>query len=157
MTLRRRRRVCNRLSQGLARPGVSSVFSLQALALCSVVAVTSSGFGLVTLCYKIAPPKVLAQVDPARVQVSATEFQLVLSRGAIKAGPAIVELVNRGEDEHDLALRRLGAGAVTRRIGTVAPGGVGELSARLRPGRFVLWCTLADHRARGMRATLVVR
>jgi hypothetical protein len=134
------------------------VFSLQTLALCSLVVVTSSGFGLVTACYKTgSPTKVCAQVDPARVQVSATEFQLVLSRGAIKAGPAIVELVNRGEDEHDLALRRVGSGAVTRRIGTVAPGGVGELSARLRPGRFVLWCTLADHRARGMRATLVVR
>ena len=27
------------------------------------------------------------------------------------------------------------------------PGASGELEARLRPGRFMLWCTLADHRA----------
>ena len=33
----------------------------------------------------------------------------------------------------------------------------GSLEARLLAGRFTLWCTLADHRARGMRATLTVR
>lgn len=95
--------------------------------------------------------------SPARLQVAAGEFTLVLSRPSIPAGAAIVELVNVGEDDHDLALRRVGRGAVTRRIRTVEPGGVGELSARLRAGRFTLWCTLADHRARGMQATLVVR
>jgi hypothetical protein len=34
---------------------------------------------------------------------------------------------------------------------------MGELEARLLPGRFTIWCSLADHRARGMTATLVVR
>ncbi|MFN8223861.1 MAG: hypothetical protein U0R50_11530 [Gaiellales bacterium] len=99
---------------------------------------------------------VAAARDPARTQVSATEFHLTVSRLRVPAGPVIVELYNRGEDDHDLALRRVGPGAVTRRIGVVAPGKVGELTARLRPGTFRLWCTLADHRARGMRATLVV-
>lgn len=98
-----------------------------------------------------------ASRPPARLQVTADEFTLTVSRASIPAGAAIVELVNVGEDEHDLALRRLGRGAVTRRIRTVQPGGVGELTARLRAGRFRLWCTLADHRARGMSATLVVR
>lgn len=94
--------------------------------------------------------------DPARTQVSASEFHLTLSRGRVPAGPVIIELYNRGEDDHDLALRRIGKGAITRHIGTVRPGATGELGARLAPGRFRLWCTLADHRARGMRATLVV-
>lgn len=93
--------------------------------------------------------------DPARVQASADEFTLVLSRTAIPAGPAIVELVNYGEDDHDLALRRVGG--TTKRIAVVRPGERGELDTVLRPGRFVVWCTLADHRARGMRTTLVVR
>ncbi len=122
-----------------------------------------AGTALATISCKVASPAaaagagVIARGDPARVQVTADEFRLVLSRSSIKAGPAIVELVNLGEDEHDLALRRAGPGAVTRRINVVTPGGIGELSARLRTGRFVLWCTLADHRARGMRATLLVR
>jgi hypothetical protein len=93
---------------------------------------------------------------PARVQVSADEFRYALSRPAIRSGPAIVELVNYGEDEHDLRLRRVG-GTRTYRIGTVRPGAVGTLEARLRPGRFVLWCSLADHRSRGMTARLDVR
>jgi hypothetical protein len=66
-----------------------------------------------------------------------------------------VQLVNNGEDDHDLALRRVG-GRRTYRIGVVHPGGIAELDARLRRGRFTLWCTLADHRARGMTATLRV-
>lgn len=97
----------------------------------------------------LAPP-------PARVQVSAQEFSFGLSRPAIKAGPALVELANFGEDTHDLRLRRIG-GTRTYAIPEVQAGGSRVLSARLLPGRFVLWCSIADHRARGMRATLVVR
>ncbi len=67
-----------------------------------------------------------------------------------------MQLVNYGEDEHDLRLRRIG-GTRVYRVGTVAPGRVGELEARFLPGRFRLWCSLADHRARGMRATLLVK
>ena len=93
---------------------------------------------------------------PARVQVGADEFGYTLSRPAIKAGPAIVQLANFGEDEHDLRLRRVG-GTRIYRLRTVAPGDVGELETRFLPGRFRLWCSLADHRARGMSAVLVVK
>jgi hypothetical protein len=92
---------------------------------------------------------------PARAQVSADEFSLALSRSSIHHGPAIIELVNFGEDDHDLALRRVG-GTRTYRIGVVHPGARAELDARLRPGRFTLWCTLAGHRGRGMHAVLRV-
>lgn len=109
------------------------------------------------LALAVALPASAAGPSPARLQVTADEFTLVLSRPSIRAGKAIVELVNVGEDEHDLALRRIGKGAITRRIRTVEPGEVGELLARLRAGRFTLWCTLADHRARGMQAALTVR
>jgi hypothetical protein len=98
----------------------------------------------------------LTLAAPARIQAGADEFSYSLSRQSIKAGPAIVQLVNYGEDEHDLRLRRAG-GTRTYRIGRVRPGGLGELEARFLPGRFTLWCSLADHRRRGMSATLVVR
>jgi plastocyanin len=98
----------------------------------------------------------LALVAPARVQVGADEFRYTLSRLSIKAGPAIVQLANFGEDEHDLRLRRAG-GTRTYALGKVGPGKVAELEARFLPGRFTLWCSLADHRKRGMSATLVVR
>jgi hypothetical protein len=98
----------------------------------------------------------LTLAAPARIQIGADEFSYSLSRQSIKAGPAIVQLVNYGEDEHDLRLRRTG-GTRTYRIGKVRPGGLGELEARFLPGRFTLWCSLADHRRRGMTATLFVR
>jgi hypothetical protein len=98
----------------------------------------------------------LTLAAPARVQVGAEEFRYALSRQSIKAGPAIVQLVNYGEDEHDLRLRRAG-GTRVYRIGKVLPGAVAELEARFVPGRFTLWCSLGDHRKRGMTATLTVR
>jgi plastocyanin len=105
----------------------------------------------------VIPPATAGSEAPSRVQVSADEFSLALSRLSLTAGPTIVELVNYGEDDHDLALRRSVKGARTYRIGIVPPEETGELETRLRPGRYTLWCTLPRHRARGMVASLLVR
>jgi len=93
---------------------------------------------------------------PARLQVSADEWGYTLSRQTLKAGPALVELVNFGEDDHDLRFRRVG-GTRVYRIARTRPGGVRELGVRLLPGRFTLWCSLPGHRKRGMSAVLLVR
>jgi plastocyanin len=94
---------------------------------------------------------------PARLLVGAKEFRFTLSRTSIKAGPAIIQLQNFGEDDHNLNLQRIGGKRVYK-IATVSPGAdVGELDARLAPGKYKLWCSLADHAARGMRATLIVK
>jgi hypothetical protein len=44
---------------------------------------------------------------PSRLMVSASEWDLMLSRGRLGPGPAIVQLPNRGEDDHDLRLKRI--------------------------------------------------
>ena len=93
---------------------------------------------------------------PARVQVQASEFEYVLSRRRVKTGRVILELVNFGEDPHDLALRRIAKTARTFRTPEVLPEGEARLSMRLVPGRYQLWCTIADHRALGMRGFLTV-
>jgi plastocyanin len=93
---------------------------------------------------------------PARLQVTSSEFDFVLSRSKIRQGRAIVQLVNLGEDPHDLALRRIAKGARTYRTKSVRPDGVVNISFRLYPGRYQLWCTIGDHRAQGMRAILTV-
>ena len=93
---------------------------------------------------------------PSRLLVESREFNLVLSRGSVKAGDAIVQLANRGEDPHDLRLRRIGGGRSTA-IGETLPGEVAEWEGRLRRGRYRLWCSLEGHRALGMRAVLRVR
>ena len=93
---------------------------------------------------------------PARVQVVAHEFSFALSRQTIKAGWAIVELRNAGEDAHNLRMRRVGGKRVYAWPVTGA-GGVVDETFKLLPGRYVLYCGVADHRARGMSAVLVVR
>jgi len=92
---------------------------------------------------------------PARVQVVAQEFSLALSRRTIKAGTAIIELANFGEDAHDLRLQRIGG---TKIWGwpIAQSGDVEDRTVRLPPGRYQLWCSLANHRALGMTATLTV-
>lgn len=91
----------------------------------------------------------------ARVQVVAKEYSFGLSRLHVKSGPAVIELANFGQDPHDLRLQRVGARHISG-IGVVAPGERAELDLKLAPGRYSLWCSVANHRALGMRATLVV-
>lgn len=95
---------------------------------------------------------------PARLMVSAREHSLVLSRQTITAGPALIEFLNRGEDPHDLRLRRIGR-SPSRTVSApeVGPGELVQLDARLRAGRYRLWCSLPQHDRRGMHAVLRVR
>jgi plastocyanin len=105
--------------------------------------------GVVPAAAAKAPP-------PSRVQVSAKEFYFSLSRQTVKAGPAIIELVNFGEDPHDLRLQRVG-GAHIAGTPQVQPGDYYDLSVKLLPGTYELWCSIANHRALGMQAKLIVR
>lgn len=94
---------------------------------------------------------------PTRVQVGAKEFYFVLSRHTVAAGPAIVELVNYGEDPHDLRVERVG-GTHVYRTPLVQPGPAAyyDLSLTLQPGKYLLWCGVANHRQLGMTAVLTV-
>jgi hypothetical protein len=99
---------------------------------------------------------IAAAPPPARVQVVAQEFRFALSRQSIRAGMTVIELRNAGEDAHDLRMRRVGGTHVYRWPVTQA-GGVVDETMKLAPGRYVLWCSVADHRALGMSATLLVK
>lgn len=97
----------------------------------------------------VAPP-------PARVQVVAREFSFVLSRQSVKAGWATIELRNAGEDAHDLRMQRVGGKRIYGWPVTQA-GRVVDETYKFLPGRYVLYCSVANHRALGMQATLTVR
>jgi plastocyanin len=92
---------------------------------------------------------------PSRLQVVAREYSFGLSRLHVKAGPAVIELANFGQDPHDLRVQRAGARHIAG-LGVVAPGTRGELTVKLVPGRYSFWCSVANHRQLGMRATLIV-
>jgi len=91
------------------------------------------------------------------VQVTEKEFTLTLSRQGVRAGSVSVEVVNFGMDNHDLVVKGTKAGSKPIHFKQLDPRGRTERTLRLTPGRYALWCSLADHKARGMKATLVVR
>jgi uncharacterized cupredoxin-like copper-binding protein len=88
---------------------------------------------------------------PARLLVEATEYHFALSRTTLKAGRAIIQLSDRGEDPHDLRIAKVG------HVHETLPGAVGQWSGRLKPGRYTLWCSLPGHEALGMKAYIRVR
>lgn len=96
-----------------------------------------------------------AAPGPARLQVGADEFRYTLSRLRIPRGKAIIQLVNWGEDDHNLRLRRVGY-TYTHRVARTAPGELNELQAWLKKGRYKLWCSLPGHGEAGMSARLRV-
>jgi plastocyanin len=99
---------------------------------------------------------IAAPPPPARVQVVAQEFGYALSRQTIKAGWAIIELHNSGQDAHDLRLQRVG-GTRVYALPMTQSGQTVDREFRLLPGTYRIYCSMPSHRALGMQATLVVR
>jgi plastocyanin len=99
-------------------------------------------------------PALPAPPAAARVQATAREFSLVLSRTTITAGAATIELVNRGEDPHDLHVRPAAGGADVLAIPRVDPGAVDGAAVTLAAGAYTLYCALPGHEALGMKAAL---
>ena len=95
---------------------------------------------------------------PSRLLVEATEFRFTLSRTTVKPGTAIVQLAIRGEDPHDLKLRKLGAvRARTASVPETLPGGVAEWRGKLSKGKWELYCSIEGHKQAGMRTVLNVK
>ena len=108
-----------------------------------------------------APPAALhAGRAPGRARATAIgvgerEFKIAVYRSRVRAGALKLNVHNLGEDDHDLVVRR--AGRRIAGLDAIKPGATSTLRLTLRrPGRYALVCTLADHEARGMRATLRV-
>lgn len=102
------------------------------------------------------PPPPPGTPSPARLLVTAREYSLALSRPQIPAGDAIVQLDNRGQDPHDLAIRQ-GAGPVSALIGQTPSLQVATAPrATLAAGTYTLFCDLPGHATLGMVATLTI-
>ncbi|HWX45723.1 MAG TPA: cupredoxin domain-containing protein, partial [Solirubrobacteraceae bacterium] len=104
-----------------------------------------------------SPGELTAPSGPAWVQVTAREYSFTLSRSEVPAGPVVLELVNRGEDAHNLHATEPTEGVEAGALPNTEPGAHPELKVNLRPGTYNLFCSLPGHEAKGMKATLVVR
>jgi hypothetical protein len=97
---------------------------------------------------------------PARLLVYAQEWSLWASRPALPHGAVIVQLWNRGEDAHNLHVRRLGRHGVmvggAQALPLTESGALGHGRWHLARGRYELYCSLPGHLALGMHTVLVV-
>ena len=97
---------------------------------------------------------------PARLLVYAQEWSLWPSRPAIASGKVIVQLWNRGQDAHDLRIRRLSRGAMVGRAqgdAITQSGKVSQGTWHLAPGTYELYCSMPNHLKRGMHTRITVR
>jgi hypothetical protein len=108
----------------------------------------------------VAPAAARGPNPPARMLVYAQEWSLWPSRSSLPAGKVVVQLWNRGQDAHDLRIRRLRNGHATGRtqgVKVTQSGALSQSTWQLKPGRYVLYCSMPGHYAKGMHTTLVVR
>lgn len=100
---------------------------------------------------------VAAAAATTSVGTGLSEYRVALYRTTVRPGVVKFNVTNRGEDPHDLAVRNAKGRVVARLVPQVGPGGRAVLRVKLStPGRYRLYCTIGDHAARGMRATLRV-
>lgn len=101
------------------------------------------------------PPIPLAR----SLTVDEREWTVTPSQTVVAAGVITFYVYDRGQDAHNLTIR--GPGGI-RGVIWLQSGGSGKIVAHLRPGRYLLYCSMfagtpQSHQMRGMQATLTVR
>jgi uncharacterized cupredoxin-like copper-binding protein len=97
---------------------------------------------------------------PTHLLVYAQEWSLWTSRATMPAGTIYVQLSNRGEDAHDVRVRRLNrAGHMvgpTEGVKVTLPGDLSQATWHLTKGRYELYCSMPGHLAMGMHTKITV-
>jgi hypothetical protein len=94
--------------------------------------------------------------QPDRVQARGVEFDLTLSKQKVRPGRVIIQFLNDGEDPHDLRVQQLNDPTAQEfGVGQLEAGEYENVDAWLRKrATYMLWCSISDHRGRGMEAVL---
>jgi uncharacterized cupredoxin-like copper-binding protein len=86
-----------------------------------------------------------------KVPVSETEFKITLGSTSFKAGEITFEVKDDGKIPHDLAIK-----GTTDKTKEIAPGSNAELKVTLKPGTYVLYCSIPGHEQAGMKQSITV-
>lgn len=87
-----------------------------------------------------------------RIEVSETEYSITLPRTDFPSGTYTLVVDNFGRAGHDLAIKGPGVDVVKR----LPDGTQAEIIVTFQPGTYELWCSIEDHRARGMLRTVTI-
>jgi uncharacterized cupredoxin-like copper-binding protein len=110
----------------------------------------------------VADAAVKPKPAPTHLLVYAQEWSLWPSRAKLPAGKVYVQLWNRGQDMHDLRIRRVNAsgqmvGPVDGSVKVTPSGGIRHTVWHLKRGRYMLYCSMPGHYKLGMHTPITVR
>ena len=89
-----------------------------------------------------------------RVPIALDDYLYAPQRLSVPAGRVTLALHNRGRIGHTLRLRR--EGRLRLEVPTLLPGERASVTRRLAPGRYRMFCAIANHEELGMWGTVVV-
>lgn len=88
------------------------------------------------------------------VTVVEKDFSIELSETSFMSGTHTFRVQNQGRSPHDLRIE--GPGVANAGSPVINRGGTAELTVTLQPGTYQVWCSVGNHRARGMDTTITV-
>lgn len=90
------------------------------------------------------------------VGITLREFSVSLTRSTVGAGDVTIQVLNRGEDPHDVRIDAL-SGVLAWQFAELASlDSTTPTVVPLTPGTYRVFCTLPGHEAAGMKAQLTV-
>ena len=116
---------------------------------------TSAAAGTSSSAAAAAPSAASTVGQNGTLTATEGDFTIDLGTKTLKAGPYVVKVDNTGNATHDLVVEQNGA----KLAGTskIAPGSSASLSVTLKPGSYVFYCSVGNHRAMGMETTVTVQ
>jgi plastocyanin len=88
------------------------------------------------------------------ITVTEADFEINLDEDSFPAGAYEIEVVNEGDSTHNVVVER--DGESIGQSDAVDPGQSTTFTVTLEPGEYVLFCSIANHRAMGMETTIEV-
>jgi plastocyanin len=111
------------------------------------------------------PPASAPEPEANAVSITANDhtnpYGYTPSRKTVKAGELTVQLINKGEDEHNMDMEKVSPGGTPEGpilTMTSAPSGGQSTptTVDVEAGTYRMWCTLPGHAAKGMETTITV-
>jgi plastocyanin len=95
-----------------------------------------------------------AAQEAESITATMVDFAIELDEDSFSAGAHEITVVNDGGSTHDLVVER--DGQVVAASDPVDPGRTTTFTVALEPGEYVVYCSVANHRAMGMETTIEI-
>jgi uncharacterized cupredoxin-like copper-binding protein len=100
--------------------------------------------------HRAAATQTPAAAGGAELTVTGTEYSFAPSPLTASAGPTTIRFTNRGATEHDFSIKGLAIHL------SAQPGKAAEATVTLKPGTYLVYCSVPGHRESGMQGKLTV-